>query len=96
VPVRRVVAYGEWEMDPNPPSVPREPYSGPRRDDAVAVWLKRKRDTFERETGVDTKVTMAIYLMLDGLLDDYRLHADIGAPLSTPTDELEPHGPGGI
>lgn len=58
----------------------------PRRDDAVAAWLKSKRDEYEPgDPG---------YFTLDGVLDDYRLHADTGAPLSTPTDELGPHAPG--
>jgi hypothetical protein len=49
----------------------------PRRGDAVETWIKRTRDQFP-ETAVDWQA-------LDDLLDDYRLHADCGVPLSEPT-----------
>lgn len=64
----------------------------PRRDDAVAAWLKSRRDEYTRNEVDDVNG----WFVLDNLLDDYRLHADTGAPLSTPTDELGPHGPGEV
>ena len=45
----------------------------PMRGDEVEAWIKRKRDEFS--------ATLA-YWTLDDLLDDYRLHADTGTPLS--------------
>lgn len=46
----------------------------PHREDAVATWIKRKRDGWERGDNE--------WRLIDWLLDDYRLHADTGAPLS--------------
>lgn len=61
----------------------REPEHQPARGDAVAVWLRGRRDTYARDT--------AEWTALDFVLDDYRLHADVGEPLSTPTDSLGPY-----
>jgi hypothetical protein len=54
-----------------------EVYTGPRRDDAVAAWLKRWRDQFHSEGITDPR-----YTVLDDLLDDYREHADTGTSLA--------------
>jgi sRNA-binding carbon storage regulator CsrA len=57
--------------------------SGPRRDDAVAAWLKRRRDEwYEPNTGG--------WHHIDALLDDYRDHADEGTPLAE--EVAGPHG----
>lgn len=48
--------------------------SKPSREDAVAAWLKERRDACLR--GSVGRMT------IDNLLNDYRLHADVGAPLS--------------
>lgn len=45
----------------------------PRRDDAVAAWLKAQRDA-----AADYPQA---YDVIDQLLDEYRLHADTGTPL---------------
>jgi len=51
----------------------------PRRGDAVEAWLLRWRD--EMDPGSEA---MSI---LDGMLDDYRLHADTGTPLNEEVHE---------
>lgn len=51
-----------------------EPPHVPRRDDAVATWLKQMRDR-DREAGYDA------WTVLDFVLDEYRLHSDTGTPL---------------
>lgn len=53
----------------------------PHRDDEVAAWLKRMRD---RDWCQDA------WYAIDMLLDDYRLHADTGTPLSE--EVVGPHG----
>lgn len=58
-----------------PPSNPGQPPL-PRRGDAVEAWLRAHRDQQTDEYGQ----TRAWHL-LDGLLDDYRLHADTRTPL---------------
>jgi hypothetical protein len=45
----------------------------PRRGDQVEAWLKAHRD--QRATKTDE------WVVIDELLDDYRLHADTGTPL---------------
>jgi hypothetical protein len=45
----------------------------PRRDDAVAAWIKRQRECYTPGT--------SSWHALDDLLDDYRLMADTGQPL---------------
>lgn len=62
----------------------------PRRDDPVAAWIKRARDTYvHRPDGTAQEGWHA----LDHLLDDYREHADTGVPLA---DEVQgPHGEAG-
>ena len=52
------------------------PASMPDRDDEVAAWIKRHRD----ETGGGPGI--GEWESLNSLLDDYRLHADTGTPLS--------------
>ena len=44
------------------------------RDDAVAQWLKRRRDEIDPQS--------CSWWDIDFMLDDYRLHADTGTPLS--------------
>lgn len=48
----------------------------PRRGDVVEVWLKAHRDRQIDEYGQTRS-----WHLLDGLIDDYRLHADTGTPL---------------
>lgn len=45
----------------------------PRRGDHVEAWLKQQRDACFGHAST--------YNAVDGLLDDYRLHADTGTPL---------------
>lgn len=56
-----------------------------KRDDEVAAWIKRCRDGYA--PGKRTPEGAAIYQTLDMLLDDYRLHADTGTPLSEDAPE---------
>lgn len=61
----------------------------PRRDDEVARWLKAKRNQFP-------KYSMQWYAV-DIVLDEWRLRADVGAPLDTIercADHMEPIGDG--
>jgi hypothetical protein len=51
----------------------------PDRDSDVAAWIKRVRDEYPPRT--------PHWLTLDDLLDDYRLHADVGTPLSEVADD---------
>lgn len=46
----------------------------PKRDDEVAAWLRCRR-----EEHVEHSFT---WVVINALLDDYRLHADVGAPLA--------------
>ena len=55
--------------------------SNPRRGDRVEAWLKTRRDEFDKTSTYGG----AIHLILDGILDDYRLAADLGLSL----EELE-------
>jgi hypothetical protein len=48
------------------------------RGDEVAAWLKRQRDSHPRND---------VWHALDWVLDDYRLHADTGTPLSENVEE---------
>jgi hypothetical protein len=63
-----------------------------RRDDAVATWLKGKRDEY-RQAGAwgpaEAAHNRTGYTILDGLLDEYRLHADTGTPLDQEVHEHE-------
>lgn len=52
----------------------------PRRDDEVAAWIKRHRDEYAGQG-------FGEWESLNSLLDDYRLHADTGTPLSERVDE---------
>ncbi|MFJ4932356.1 hypothetical protein ACIP8U_00595 [Streptomyces pseudovenezuelae] len=49
----------------------------PRRGDQFEAWLKAQRDGFGWQGANDRK----LYDALDGLLDQYRLHADMGTSL---------------
>lgn len=55
-----------------------------RRRDAVAEWLRRRRD--------EHHAPGPSWYVVDGLLDDYRDHADTGAPLDR--DVAGPHEEG--
>lgn len=48
-------------------------YDGPRRGDPVAEWIKKMRDGY-------TPYTFSWYAV-DDMLDNYRLHADLGTSL---------------
>lgn len=61
-----------WPVIPYPAPAPHQP----RRDDAVATWLKAQRDA-----QTDGYGRPPAWYVLDGLLDAYRLHADTGTPL---------------
>jgi hypothetical protein len=50
------------------------PETSPARNSDVEAWLKQARDFNDFDT--------LRYLIIDELLDDYRLHADTGTPLS--------------
>lgn len=58
----------------------------PRRGDEVERWIKRARDSCFSAIGAGPG-----WYALDDLLDDYRLHADVGAALSVPAEEIGPH-----
>lgn len=47
----------------------------PKRGDEVEAWIKSKRDDWEDASEL-------VYGALDDLLDEYRLHADTGIPLT--------------
>ncbi|MFD8488678.1 hypothetical protein [Streptomyces sp. NPDC059712] len=49
----------------------------PRRGDQFEAWLKTQRDSFGWHGANDRR----LYDTLDGILDRYRLHADMGVPL---------------
>lgn len=55
----------------------------PRRGDAVEAWIKRTRDEWANGDA---------YRALDGLLDDYRDHADTGTSLDQPIEGPHPEG----
>lgn len=62
----------------NAPLTGRIPHRAQRGDD-VEAWLKRWRDEFLHPAD---EFNRAVWGALDDLLDDYRLHADTGMPLS--------------
>jgi DNA polymerase-3 subunit epsilon len=62
---------GAWPLVPH-----REAVHQPRRGDAVEQWLKARRDEHADKYG-----RVPAWWALDGLLDNYRLHADTGTPL---------------
>lgn len=47
-----------------------------KRGDEIEAWLKATRDKYAGYVPVEE------WLALDAALDDYRLHADTGTPLS--------------
>ncbi len=57
---------------------PTNPAGLPERGDTVAEWIKRQRDEYPARLSDE-------WYTLDRLLDDYRLHADCGTPLTEPT-----------
>lgn len=54
--------------------VSEDSYHQARRGGEVEAWIKRWRDRYTRQG--------PRWLALDDMLDDYRLHADTGTPLS--------------
>ncbi len=60
------------------------------RGSDVEAWLKRQRDDVHGPSLHDHTSAM-VWNALDIALDDYRLHADVGAPLSVPAEEIGPH-----
>ena len=67
---------------PRPPTVHR-----PQRGSDVEAWIERARDAFAHTSD---RASIAAWAALDDLLDDYQLHADTGATLDVPADELTP------
>lgn len=70
-----------------------QPYR-PRREDAVARWLKRMRDHFGAQDRLDEVTPEAGELKwrwgtIDGLLDRYRECADFGLSLEPDDDDAE-------
>ena len=59
----------------------------PRRGDACEAWLKARRDSL-LYGGQD--LYDETWQLLDELLEDYRLHADLGIPLNESTKLVEP------
>lgn len=64
------------------------------REDDVANWLKHQRDKWDvppvpRKLTATEAHARTVYTAIDDLLDDYRLHADIGTPLDQ--EVPEPH-----
>lgn len=55
----------------------------PKRGDEVEAWLKRQRDSYDQSNGYG----YSAYRALDFALDEYRLHADTGTPLSEEINE---------
>jgi hypothetical protein len=56
------------------------------RGSDVEAWIKRYRDSFRREGSA-----RYAWYAIDGLLDDYRDHADTGVPMD---QEVQgPHDP---
>jgi hypothetical protein len=51
----------------------------PERGDDVEAWIRRWRDMLDGDR----------WIAVDSMLDDYRLHADTGTPLS---GEVSGHG----
>lgn len=49
----------------------------PHRDDAVVAWLREQREQYEGSPAFASG-----YNAIDGLLDDYKLRADLGKSLS--------------
>lgn len=72
--VKRVgIEYSPLYMEPSQVLTPT--HHQPHRDDAVARWLKAKRDK------AGAAQHEYAYHIIDWLLDDYREHADTGTPL---------------
>lgn len=57
----------------------------PRRDDPVATWIKESRDRFKRYRYLGGHLGGS-WTALDDLLDEYRLHADLGVALGDDLD----------
>lgn len=68
---RLVASGGEWVPDG---AEPEPPAMLPRRGDQFEQWLKQQRDQYSEAHDTQWDV-------IDGLLDQYRLHADTGTPL---------------
>ena len=66
----------------------------PHRGSDVEAWLKAKRDECGPiEYRIRDAQMMYAWRVLDHLLDDYRLRADIGSTLSTSAEEMGPWWP---
>lgn len=74
-----------------PKRPPGRPEHTPRRGSDVEAWLKTFRDRFD-ETGIAEGDLR--WNVLDDLLDEYRLRADVGAALDVPAERLGPSAPG--
>lgn len=61
----------------------------PHRGDEVDAFIKRERDKYAADLREEDHPRE--WYALDGLLDDYRLHADVGVPLHVPESEIGPH-----
>lgn len=60
----------------------------PRRGDEVEAWLKRRRDAYDKDS--PHQPYRGAWTALDDALDNYRLHADTGTPLSRDEEEILP------
>lgn len=69
----------------------REVPHWPHRGSDVEAWLKAKRDSCgTREQRLRDAPLNYTWHVLDNLLDEYRLRADVGATLDAPVEELGP------
>ena len=60
---------------------PAPPEHTPRRGDDVEHWIKRYRDAYGQIGASD------VWVVIDDLLDEYRLHCDTGTPLHQEVSE---------
>jgi hypothetical protein len=73
---RKVVVF---DTETHLPVSVAKPDFRPSRGDEVEAWLKRQRDKYPKNSSA--------WFPLDWALDNYRLHADTGTPLSQEINE---------
>ncbi len=66
----------------------------PMRGSDVEAWIKRARDEYRGPDDPDGRTPS--WDVLDNLLDDYQLHADVGASLDVPAEDIGPRAPGEV